>query len=89
MFDNYLISKLLELREARSGCVPMSTEALIKSFDRPRMNGKCLIPFVVDCMDAGVRATQEQLPRVFRTTCAPEGMSGINLFSATPANAIH
>jgi hypothetical protein len=37
-------------------------EALIKSFDRLRTNGKCLIPFVADCMDAGFRATQEQLP---------------------------
>ncbi len=52
-------------------------EALIKSFDRLRTNGKCLIPFVVDCKDASVRATQEQLPRACRTTCAPEGMSGI------------
>jgi hypothetical protein len=53
-------------------------EALIKSCDRT--SDKCLIPFVVDCKDAGVRATQEQLPRVCRTTCAP---SEIDLLSAS------
>jgi len=41
---------------ARPAPTTTAREALIKSFDKLRMNGNLLISFVVDCMDAGGRA---------------------------------